>query len=464
MCAVASTQAFAQPSSDSEAPNIILIMADDLGYGDTAYNGNPHVQTPNLDQWAQEGIRFTRFYANSPVSSPTRGGCLTGRHPFRYGVFHANTGHLLSRELTLPEILKEHGYATGHFGKWHLGTLTTEAKDGNRGGAKHAEEFSPPWLNGFDRCFTTESKVPTWDPMLKPSGKKNKYGWDSIDDKSNAKRFGTYYWNEKGKIVTTNLEGDDSRVIMDRVIPFIENQTKNKQPFFTVIWFHTPHLPVVAGPEYRALYKDLSSLEQNFFGSITAMDEQIGRLRNKLADLNIDDNTMIWFTSDNGPEGDFGEVPGSSGSFRGRKRSLYEGGVRVPGLFIWPQFTHSSKVIGAATSTLDYFPTILDALGYDLPAAKQYDGISLLPVISSDKMLRNNLLPFESKTHVAIMDDRYKIIAGKKNLDNIELYDLVADPAETTDIASQYPQIVKSLNQSLQDWRESCTNSFNGTE
>jgi len=135
-----------------DRPNIILCMADDLGWADPGFNGNSIIKTPSLDAMAEAGLRFTRFYSAAPVCSPTRGSCLTGRHPYRYGITFANVGHMPKEEVTLAEVLKTQGYATGHFGKWHLGTLTKTEKDSNRGGPRGAKHYSPPWENGFDVC------------------------------------------------------------------------------------------------------------------------------------------------------------------------------------------------------------------------------------------------------------------------------------------------------------------------
>ena len=259
-----------------EKPNVILLMADDMGWGDTGYNGNEVIKTPNLDQMAADGLRFDRFYSGSAVCSPTRASVLTGRNPFRMGVFSANKGILRPEEITIAEALKDFGYSTGHFGKWHLGTLTDEIKDANRGRPGNTKEFNPPSLHGFDVNFSTESKVPTWDPMLSPRDSKNP------DNNASFEPYGTHYWDENGNIVTENLEGDDSRVIMDRVLPFIQGNVKKGNPFFAVVWFHTPHKPVVAGPEYRAMYSQYNESMQHYAGSITALDEQIGRLRDFL--------------------------------------------------------------------------------------------------------------------------------------------------------------------------------------
>ena len=160
---------FSATKSDKKKPNIILIMADDLGWGDTGYNGNTIIKTPFLDQMAKDGVQFNRFYSASAVCSPTRASVLTGRNPHRTGVFYANQGILRPEEITIPELLKKQNYVTGHFGKWHLGTLTTKQKDANRGKPGNTKEYNPPALHGYDVAFVTESKVPTYDPMKRPT-------------------------------------------------------------------------------------------------------------------------------------------------------------------------------------------------------------------------------------------------------------------------------------------------------
>ncbi|MDP7289975.1 MAG: sulfatase-like hydrolase/transferase, partial [Phycisphaerae bacterium] len=337
-------------------PNVILCMTDDQGWGDTGYNGHPHLKTPNLDKIASQGVRFDRFYSAAPVCSPTRGSCVTGRHPSRYGINFAMDGHMKPKELTLYEALKTKGYATGHFGKWHIGTLTPERGAQNRWGVwskKPKEHYSPPWVNGVDTCFVTESKVPTWDPMRMPDHWKR----GSKEDKP----FGNDYFIGEGKIAKENLEGDDSRVIMDRAVPFIKKAVAEKKPFLAVVWFHTPHSPVLAGPKYLAMYKDRPEHEAHFYGCVTAMDEQVGRLRKTLEDLKVDQDTIMFFCSDNGParQGKKRQV-GSNGGLRGYKLSLFEGGIRVPGLMTWPAKIKQAKIVKSPASTSDYVPTIYD--------------------------------------------------------------------------------------------------------
>jgi arylsulfatase A-like enzyme len=431
-------------------PNIILCMADDLGWGDVGYHRkNEQIKTPNLDEMAANGLQFRRFYAGAPVCSPTRGSVITGRHPYRYGIFFANVGHMKPQELTIAEALKQLNYRTGHFGKWHLGTLTTEIKDANRGGPNSEEEYSPSWKNGFDVCFSTESKVPTWDPMHDPD---------------TQKFYGTRYWRQDGSFVdpdSPELEGDDSGIIMDQAIPFIRDAVQQNKPFLAVIWFHTPHIPFVAGPKYKAMYSGLSADKQNYYGCITAMDEQVGRLRKELRDLGIADNTMLWFTSDNGPEN---KTPGITGGFRDRKRSLYEGGVRVPGLLEWTGRIKTPRKIDVPCCTIDYFPTILDILGYTPDeVVNPIDGISLAPLINGKMERRPVPIGFQSQNQQSLTDNRYKLYSPDEGK-TYELYDLIEDPYEENDIAVAHPEIVVSMKQILETWIGSCSKSNNGED
>ena len=443
---------------EPERPNIILCMADDLGWGDPGFNGNKVIKTPHLDAMAAAGVRFTRFYSGGPVCSPTRGTCLTGRHYFRYGVTHANEGMLPKQEFTLATLLKPLGYRTGHFGKWHLGTLTREIKDGRRGGPG-TKNYMPPWDHGFDTSFSTEQAVPTWDPM------KNQ-------------PFETKYWEGPGKYATTNLDGDDSRVIMDRVLPFIRTASEAKQPFLAVVWFHAPHQPVAAGPQYRALYSQYDEGRQHYFGCITAMDEQVGRMRRELVRLGIAGNTMLWFASDNGPEGmtgDQGTNRGVTGGMRGRKRSLFSGGVNVPALLEWPGHIPRGKVIDATCSTLDYVPTVLDVTGARMPSkTRPIDGENLMPLLQGKTAARAKPVYFryldpkramhDSPT-MAMLDGKYKFLTNlSENGAEDMLFDIAADRAETRNVVNENPKIARSMKHRLREWIESCKASHSGAD
>tara|TARA_R110002049_G_scaffold4601_5_gene32210 strand:+ start:293557 stop:294999 length:1443 start_codon:yes stop_codon:yes gene_type:complete len=446
----------------AEKPNVILIMCDDLGYGDPqCFDADSPIRTPHIDAMASDGLKFTRFYSAAPVCSPTRGSCLTGRHPYRYGVYSANTGHMKTDEITLPELLQQAGYTTGHFGKWHLGTLTTTIPDANRGGPKGKQHFSPPSRHGYDDSFVTESKVPTFDPMIKPVGAKAGGYWDAVKDRSTAESYGTHYWDHDGNVVSQNLDGDDSRVIMDRAIPFIENAVANDTPFFAAVWFHAPHLPCVAGPDHVKYYQQHDVAHRNYYGCVTALDEQVGRLRAKLAELNVADDTMLWFCSDNGPEGKDAKSPGSAGDFRGRKRSLYEGGVRVPGILVWPGHTKPGSTTDYAAVTSDYLPTVLDVLDISYPDDRPLDGTSLLGAITKSEPRRTAPIGFQSAKQIAWHHGNHKLItvdAGK----TWQLYDLDSDPNENNDLAQQQPERIASMKQQVRAWQESCKSSDAG--
>lgn len=427
----------------ADRPNIILCMTDDQGWGDTGYNGHPVLRTPHLDRMAREGLRFERFYAAAPVCSPTRGSCLTGRHPYRYGITSANVGAMKAEEITLAEVLRAQGYATGHFGKWHLGTLTRDRKDANRGGPEQTAVYAPPWEHGFDTCFSTESKVPTF--------------WHE----DAYRTYGTHYWTGPGQPVpAAEVRGDDSRLIMDRALPFVRTAVSDRRPFLAVIWFHAPHLPVLAAPPHTDGYRE----HPDYYGCLTAMDEQVGRLRAELQRLGIAGRTLLWFCSDNGPEGTDRD-PGRTGGLRGRKRSLYEGGIRVPGLLVWPDVIRKPRTVSLPCFTSDIFPTVLDLLGHRLPeaAARPYDGLSLLPLIRGAGTARPRPMAFESGRQLAIMDLRYKLYSGDGGA-TFELYDLETDPGERTNLAGRQPDRVRAMAAVLADWRRSCRDSAAGRD
>ena len=456
-------------------PNIILIMCDDLGYGDTGFNGNTIIQTPHLDALCARGARFTQFFAGGPVCSPTRGTCLTGRHYARYGITHANVGALPREEYTLAEMCKEQHYQTGHFGKWHLGTLSKTERDGNRGGAEHAEEYSPPWEHHFDVCFSTESKVPTWDPQLIPDEKNadGTYTWGKP-----GTEFPTAYWNEHGERVNDNLHGDDSRVIMDRALHFIEQSTQHAAPFLSVIWFHAPHTPVVAGPRYRKRYAQYSEEEQHYYGCITAMDEQVGRLQQTLHTLGIEDHTMIWFCSDNGPEGSEdlsknGRSRGRTGGLRGRKRSLFNGGIGVPAFVVWPNEIAAGIDLQTPCSTLDYLPSIAAYLGHRLPE-RPYDGCNIIPIVKQETSNRDKPIPYrfvERKEKMfgaptfALIDNDWKFMThmsehGQEDI----LFHISNDQSETRNLIAQEAQRAQNYRNALSEFFHSCKESHYGTD
>ena len=435
------------------ATNVILCMTDDQGWGDTGYNGHPHLKTPHLDRMSREGVTFTRFYSAAAMCSPTRGSCYTGRNPYRFGITFAMKGRLEATEIPITSVLKKHGYTTGHFGKWHLGTLSKEKGDQKRWGAfagNPVRYYCPPWERDVDVCFVTESKVPTWDPLIDPGPVKGK----KAAAETTGKPYGNDYFAGPGQTVTENTRGDDARVIMDRVLPFIRDAVEKKQPFLAVVWFHTPHSPVVGGPKYRQMYADQPEPAQHYYAAVTAMDEQVGRLRAELKQLGVDGDTMFWFCSDNGParQGSPRHV-GSNGGLSGYKLSIREGGIRVPGLLVWPDKIKEPRTVDAPCVTSDYFPTILDALGIELPDDRVYDGISLLPLVRGERKTRDAPIGFLNKdgNEAVWMEDRYKLIAGRKG---VQLYDITADPAEKTDLAAKLPEVTARMQAALTAWKD----------
>ena len=449
-------------------PNIILLMADDLGYGDVGFNGNRIIRTPHLDDMAASGIRFTRFYAGSPVCSPTRGTCLTGRHHFRYGIFSASIGYLPAEEITIARMCRSLGYTTGHFGKWHLAPVSRTGPTMPEYEENRLRKYAPPWERDYDESFVTECNVPTWNPAK---------------DLENYKWVFRLPFRHNGKVETENLDGPASRVVMDRVIPFVRKAAEGKQPFFATVWFHEPHEPVVAGPQYRAMYKDYSEPQQHYYGCITAMDEQIGRLRKELRQLGIAENTMVWFCSDNGPEGmtDKGEPAwcrnsrGVTGHLRGRKRSLFEGGVLGPACLEWPGHVEAGRVVDMPCSTLDYLPTVRELTGFKMPDARPIDGVSLMPMIQNKMSRRARPIPFwfakagmkqmHGSPTLAIIDNNFKLLTNlSENGREDMLFDVVKDPGETTNIIAQHPTVAAALRAQLQQWTQSCRKSHAGDD
>ena len=444
-------------NSKKTMPNIILIMADDLGYGDVGFNGNKEVITPQLDEMAGDGITFTNFYAAAPLCSPTRASVLTGRDPFRQGIFAAHTEGMRPAEKTIPELLKKEGYATGFFGKWHLGWVEPDKVE-SRG------KYSPPWHHGYDETFATKSAVPTWNPTKTPKGWTS---WGAQEDGS----WGGSIYVQNGKPVTDNLDGDDSRIIMDRAIPFIEQSIKNKKPFFATIWFHAPHEPVVAGPDYLAKYPNLPEGKQHYYGCITAMDDQIGRLKDFLKQQNALDNTIIFFCSDNGPaDPQAKKGNASAGPYKGHKHQMWEGGLRVPSFVYWPEKIKSGIVSDYQSSTNDYLPTILDIIGVSPSKKIPLDGVSLKPVIynketsSRQKPIASGYKRLYKNTELyALVKGQYKICIPDKG-DSMMLFDLKNDPGETKDLALEKPELFKEMISELEKVKKSWKNSREGKD
>jgi arylsulfatase A-like enzyme len=439
-------------------PNVVLVMADDQGWGDTGYNGHPELKTPNLDALAAGGLRMDRFYAAHFNCSPTRASVMTGRHPHRMGTFGPGSP-IRAQEVTVARVLQAAGYATGHFGKWHL-----NGKNGDRntkempGRAILAADPLSPGKLGFDEWVSADNFFDL-DPVLGRNG------------------------------VAEKFHGDGSDISMDEALKFIRKQTAAARPFFVVVWFGNPHVPHEALPADKAPYASLPEKDQNYYGEIAGMDRNVGKLRAALREMKVSDNTLLWYCSDNG--GAAG--PKSTGDLRGAKGTLWEGGLRVPGIVEWPARIPKPLVSGVPCSTSDIYPTVLDATG---AAAKDQvrplDGISLLPLFDGTMESRPTPIGFWSSArspqgHAALLDWPYKLHAnpaagrsrkdekdGKKKGDKgrkpdealpaVLLYDVSKDPKETTDLAAQEPGRVAKMTAALEAWKASVTNSLAGAD
>lgn len=326
-------------------PNIVLVMADDQGWGDMAYNGHPDLKTPNFDEASRTGLRFDRFYAAAPVCSPTRASVMTGRHPNRMGVF--KWGYpMRPQEVTLAEALKSVGYSTAHFGKWHLGSVRNDSP-------------ANPGRNGFDEWLSAP----------------NFYDNDAV-------------LSDKGKAVQT--KGESSIVAADAAIEWMKSVKDKKNPFLAVVWFGSPHSPHRAVEQDRKLYEKHASRLQHFYGEITGMDRAFGKIRDSLGEMGVRENTILWYCSDNGA------LPrvGSSGGHRGAKGKVYEGGLLVPAILEWPAKIKAPRKTSMRCNTCDIYPTVLQIAGVTVENQPVVDGVSLSGVIESEQTKRSKPMGF----------------------------------------------------------------------
>jgi len=408
-----------------QKPNIILVMTDDQGWGQTGYYNHPVLKTPNLDSMAQNGLRFDRFYAGAPNCSPTRSTIMTGRSNDRTGV--QNHGYpMRQQEKTLPQALRQAGYATGHFGKWHL--------SGFRGRGipilKNDERGPGPF--GFDEWLSVTNFFDR-DPLMSRNGKFEAF------------------------------KGDSSEIIVAEGLKFIETQVKQKKPFLAVIWYGTPHSPFRAAAEDKKAFVALDKNSQNHYGELVAMDRSVGTLRKGLRALNIAENTLVWFCSDNG--GLRGIKPDTVGGLRGNKGTIFEGGLRVPGIVEWPAVITKPRITNFPAATMDIFPTLVEIVG--LPESvllKPYDGMSLRALFGREIGARSKPIPFRHTGRAAWIDNNYKLLTEDVNEGRFQLYDLVQDPRETTDIFSKQPDVAGRLVRAFKLWNQQVQASVAGLD
>ena len=474
----------------AERPNIILLMGDDHGWEETGYNGHAHVRTPVLDEMAATGLRLDRFYAAHPNCSPTRRSVLTGRHPIRYGTFSPNWS-MRPEEITIAHLLGKAGYATAHFGKWHLGPV------------KAASPTSPGAM-GFDEWLSHDNFF-----ELNPSLSRN--GGPPL-------RF----------------EGESSEIIIEETIRFIGKSQQSGKPFLAVVWFGSPHEPYSGLEKDLALYDNLPekyakttvSLTSNETGGpvrrplrdvlreryaeITAMDRAIGTLRSYLDREGLRDNTVLWYSGDNGtPSSGLADTP-----LRGLKGTMYEGGIRVPGIIEWPARIPTPRASQIAAVTSDILPTVAALAGQAVPN-RPLDGVDLVPLLDNrmttrpkpiffwsfnseglagrerdpyiDPELQAGTTPlvklmdgiptrtFQNFHYRAIeahdvagprviLDDDYKLVIGGSEGSGTELFNLRDDPAEELNLAANEPAVVEDLEKQLAEWQQSVLRSLTGVD
>lgn len=425
LAAVTSSLRAAPADGVAKRPNIILVMADDMGWGQTGYYNHPILKTPHLDAMAARGLRFDRFYAGAPVCSPTRASVLTGRTNDRTGV--ESHGYALRRqERTVAQALRDAGYATGHFGKWHLNGLRGPGVPVLAGDDHNPGEFGfDHWLsvtNFFDR-----------NPIMSRNGE------------------------------FVEFQGDSSEIIVAQSLEFIGRQAAAKRPFFTVIWYGTPHSPWVAAEEDKSSFADLAADSQNHYGELVAMDRSLGALRRGLKQLKIADDTLVWFCSDNGGLPKIS--PDTVGGLRGFKGSVYEGGLRVPAVIEWPRGISTPRVTSYPACTMDIFSTLVDVAGLaDTVRLQPQDGVSLAPLFQRELARRDTPIGFRHTGRAALIDNNYKLIALNIKQDAYQLYDLDNDPHEDHDIFAAKPEVARRLRSELRRWNESVEASVAGRD
>ena len=439
------------PALADERPNIILLLADDLGYGDLSCFGSPAVKTPNLDKLAADGMRFNRFYAASAVCTPTRASVLTGRYPLRFGI----TKHFADRNQWLPqssttvaELLKDAGYHTAHIGKWHLGGLHVD------GQGKRLENQPGPGQHGFDFYQTQIEQQPLRGKMGRARTIFREGGSVLIRNGQQVTDEDPYHTKH-----LTDANGD-------MAVELIEKYSADEKPFFLNLWWLVPHKPYEPAPKphWSDTEADGISEDQHCFRSMMQhMDAKVGQILAKLDELGIADNTIVLFTSDNGAA-----FEGYVGDLKGGKTDLHEGGIRVPMMVRWPAVITAGQTSEAFGHSNDLLPTFCEAAGVELPDDLPLDGRSLLPHIKGGdplteeergtvfwqlnlykKMQRHDPKPEPFATEIA-KRGKWKLLA--RNGEPVELFDVDYDPNEKTNLLDKRPEIVGTLSEELNAW------------
>jgi len=449
MAVVGGRLARAAETSKAGRPNLILLLADDMGYADPSCFGGKAVATPNLDKIAQTGLKLTSAYAASAVCTPSRAAIMTGRYPLRFDIrrhFTDNEAHLPRGVPTLPAILKQAGYATGHVGKWHLGGLHVKHTQ------DRAHSIPGPHEHGFDHYLCQIEEQPLRGKLMDKRQLYRQGGTCLLRDEQLVPPSDPYY-----NMFFTDINGTES-------IRLVEEFHRQGKPFFLNLWWLVPHMPYEPAPEphWSATAAPGISEDQHCFRSMVArMDYQVGRLLAKLDELGIADNTFILFTSDNG-----GAYEADIGPYKGGKTDLHEGGIRIPMIVRWPGRIKAGATSDAFVHFIDLLPTLCAVAGVTPPPDAKLDGLSLLPHLTEGaplpergtvfwqldlykRLQRHYPKPQPYSTEIA-RDGRWKLLA--MDGEPTELFDLQADPLEKTNLLEKRPEIVEKLTLQLRKW------------
>ncbi len=407
------------PAQEAAPPNVVIVITDDQGYGDLSCMGNPVLKTPNLDDLYRDSVRLSNYHV-SPTCSPTRAALQTGHWTNRTGVWHTIMGRSMLREneITIGQMFKDAGYATGMFGKWHLGDNYP---------------FRPE-----DRGYTE---------VLRHGGG----GVGQTPDYWDNAYFDGSYWHN-GRPVP--VKGFCSDVFFDYAKQFIKDQKEAGKPFLAYISTNAPHGPMHSPEKYSQPYSEQPKNVANFFGMIANIDDNVGKLRRFLDQQGLSDNTIFIFTTDNGTSSG-GKV--FNAGMRGQKGSEYDGGHRVPFFAHWPQGKLTGgRDIEPVTAHVDVLPTLLDLCHVDKHPDVRFDGVSIAPLFRNDKEMEwgDRILVTDSQRvkdpikwrKSAVMTDRWRLVNGK------QLFDMENDPGQKKDVAAENPQVVKRLTDFYDNW------------
>ncbi len=419
-----------------ERPNILIVLADDLGYGDLACYGDPVTRTPHLDRFAEDGLRFTDCYAGAPNCSPSRTALMTGRTPTRVGIHNwipmLSPMHVKAEEITVATLLRRAGYHTCHSGKWHLNGMF------NLSGPQPSD-------HGFDHWFSTQN--------------------NALPNHRNPYNF------VRNGIPAGPLEGFAAHIVVDEAARWLRQGWNRDKPFFQYVCLHEPHEPIASAARFADLYPSDDPSYSAHHGNVTQMDDAFGRLMGALDEMGLRENTLVFFTSDNGPAITNIHPHGSAGPLREKKGYVYEGGIRVPGILRWPGHTSAGAVSNEPICGVDWLPTLCEIAGVAPPSDRAIDGTSLLPAVEGKPIARKTPLYWhfnaaQGEPKVAMRDGDWKILArltgpetkpggGIQAADQralktaevtgFELYNLREDIGEKTDLAAGEPERLKEI-------------------